>query len=95
MLPMQHVASVIIFGAAWVGAFVIVVWAMYYQAQATNNMKPGSPWAGKFIFNRRVPRSEFTERGLWYRRHYFIVNVILAVWAFLVIAPAFWLLAAN
>jgi hypothetical protein len=92
---MQYAIRVTLFGASWVGLFVIAVWGMYCHAQAINNMKPGSPWAGRFIFNRRIPRSEFTARGLWYRRRYFIVNFIFAAWAFLVIAPAFWLVAAN
>jgi hypothetical protein len=92
---MNHALSIVFLGAAWVGAGVIVVWGMYYQAQAINNLKPESRWAGKFILGRGyIPRGEFTERGLWYRRRYFIVMFIFAAWGFLIMAPAFWLAAS-
>jgi hypothetical protein len=90
MLPMQHAISIAVCGVAWIGAGVIVVWTMYYQAQATNNLKPDSPWAGRFRWgNRRAPRSEFTERGLWYRRRYYIMLFIFVAWVFLVVFPAY------
>ena len=52
-------------------------WLLYYGAQAGANLKPDSKWRG---LNRRssflVPRSEFTELGLWYRRRLFIMTVV-------------------
>jgi hypothetical protein len=93
---MQHALSIIVLGAAWVGAGVIACFALYYQAQAIQNVKPNSPWYGRIRWAKGyIPRSEFTERGLWYRHRFYIVQLIFAAWAFLVVAPAVFWAAAS
>jgi hypothetical protein len=90
---MHHAVTVIGFGIVWVIAFVIAAYGLYYRTQAINNLKPDSSWSGKLSF--RIPRSEFTERGLFYRRRGFIVQFIFAAWGFVMMAVIAWLFHSS
>ena len=64
-------------------------WGLYYNVQAGNNLKPDSKWRGwGGSLNGPIPRSEFTELGLRYRRRTFIMSGVLLAW-FLVIVVYF------
>ncbi len=64
---------------------LIIGWCgLYYSLQAANNLRPDSKWPrfgsmAKGSINL-IPRSEFTELGLWYRRRSFILALAFVAW---------------
>ena len=89
---MHHAITIIVFAIVWLIAAVIAVYGLYYQTQAINNLKPNSPWSGKFRLGYgRIPRSEFTERGLFYRRLFFMVQFVFVGWGFWIMIVSAWL----
>jgi hypothetical protein len=73
-------------------AFIIGVWGLYYRLQASNNLKTDSRRRGwSQLVKGPIPRSEFTELGLWYRRRAFIFSLVLAAWALVIVS--FWTFA--
>jgi hypothetical protein len=80
----QHWWQVVVFVAALGVLAAFHVWIPRYRAQAVNNLKPGSRWIGyysKFSGPQNwIPRGEFTERGLFYRRRYLVGIAAYSVW---------------
>jgi hypothetical protein len=82
---------------AVIPACIIGFWALYYSLQAANNLKPDSKWPRFGSMARSsidiVPRSEFTELGLWYRRRAFILAFVFVAWGFVIVS--FWTFAVS
>ena len=72
---------------------LVIAWSgLYYSVQAANNLRPNSKWPrfgsmakGSLVV---IPRSEFTELGLWYRRRAYILAFILMAW--FVVIGSYW-----
>jgi hypothetical protein len=68
-------------------AIIIGFWGLYYRSQASNNLKPDSKWLGWGGLGRGpIPRSEFSELGLWYRRRAFLLGLVLVAWFFVIVS---------
>jgi hypothetical protein len=76
-------------------ALIIGFIGLYYSLQAANNLKPGSNWpkfggmaSGSIDI---IPRSEFTELGLRYRRRSFLWALVLVAWW--IVIMSYWFFA--
>jgi hypothetical protein len=76
-------------------ALILGAGASYCSIQASVNLKPDSWWRTKSGFPKGslpiVPRSEFTELGLWYRRQAFMLAFVVLAWAAVIVS--FWMFA--
>jgi hypothetical protein len=88
MHPTAQTLTIIGIPLAVIPACIIGFWGLYYTLQASTNLKPDSKWRGRGGMTKgsleMVPRSEFTELGLWYRRRAFIMAFVLVVWGLVI-----------
>jgi hypothetical protein len=80
---------------AVIPACIIGIWGGYYGLQAANNLKPDSKWPRFGSMARGsvniIPRSEFTELGLWYRRRAYTMAFVLMAWGLVIVS--YWFFA--
>ena len=90
--------TLIIIGFPLLGIPMLIIgWCcLYYSLQAANNLKPNTEWptySGMAIGRlTQIPRSEFSELGLRYRKRAFVVAFVFLAW--LIVISCYWLLGA-
>jgi urea transporter len=93
MHPSAQLLTIIGIPLLGIPACIIAFTALYYSLQAANNLKSDAKWPrfggmarGSIIL---VPRSDFTQLGLWYRRRSFIMGFALVAWFFVILSYQF------